>query len=145
MVRLDCPAVVLVSAPNTGKSLVISATSSGTAEVNINSFTTRGITLGHVRIFCEPEQEVALENVAGVSIPSKMQLIQERLVKGRKDKKKKKNDNDDAMEEKRQLDGEGDEGMGGADAIRINNNDNDTEWGDFGEGMPHCQAASPSS
>ncbi len=83
-------------------------------------------------------------NVAGVSIPSKRQLIQERLVKGSKDKKKKKNDNDDAREEKRQLDGEEDERLGGVDAIRIDNDNNDAGW-DVGEVMAHCQAASPSS
>jgi hypothetical protein len=99
--------------------------------------------LGHVRVFWESEPEIASGDVTGVSIPSERQLIQDRLVKGRRDKKKKKNNNDDARKEKRQLDGEGDEGLGGVDAIRIDNNDNDARWGDVREGMPHRRSALP--
>ncbi|KAL3774323.1 hypothetical protein ACHAW5_009842 [Stephanodiscus triporus] len=66
VVRLDCPAVVLVGAPNVGKSSIVRAISSGTPEVNNYPFTTRGVTLGHVRVFWESEREVALGNVAGI-------------------------------------------------------------------------------
>ena len=81
IVRLDQPAVVLVGAPNVGKSSIVRAISSGTPEVNNYPFTTRGMTLGHVQVFWESEAEVAAGNVAGVSIPSEQQLVQERLVK----------------------------------------------------------------
>ena len=81
IVRLDCPAVVLVGAPNVGKSSIVRAISSGMPEVNNYPFTTRGMTLGHVQVFWESEQEVAAGNVAGVSIPSENQLVQERLIK----------------------------------------------------------------
>ena len=57
------------------------AISSGTPEVNNYPFTTRGMTLGHVQVFWESEQEVALGNVAGVSIPSEQLLSQEKLIK----------------------------------------------------------------
>jgi len=50
-VRLDTPAVVLVGAPNVGKSSIVRAISSGTPEVNNYPFTTRGMTLGHVEVF----------------------------------------------------------------------------------------------
>jgi GTP1/Obg family GTP-binding protein len=107
VVRLDCPAVVLVGAPNTGKSSIVRTISSGTPEVNNYPFTTRGVTLGHVRVFWENERAVSLGQVAGVSIPSEKQLIQERLVKGRKDKDKKKqmkDTNDDTKEKKQKND-----------------------------------------
>jgi GTP1/Obg family GTP-binding protein len=105
VVRLDCPAVVLVGAPNVGKSSIVRTISSGTPEVNNYPFTTRGVTLGHVRVFWENERAVSLGQVAGVSIPSEKQLIQERLVKGRKDKNKKQtkdNTSDDNTKEKKQ-------------------------------------------
>ena len=107
VVRLDCPAVVLVGAPNVGKSSIVRTISSGTPEVNNYPFTTRGVTLGHVRVFWENERAVSLGQVAGVSIPSEKQLIQERLVKGRKDKDKKKqtkDTNDDTKEKKQKND-----------------------------------------
>ncbi|KAL7430256.1 hypothetical protein ACHAXM_002096 [Skeletonema potamos] len=79
IVRLDCPAVVLVGAPNVGKSSIVRAISSGTPEVNNYPFTTRGMTLGHVQVFWESEEDVAIGNVAGVSIPSEKDLVQEKL------------------------------------------------------------------
>ncbi|KAL3767179.1 hypothetical protein ACHAWU_003270 [Discostella pseudostelligera] len=69
VVRLDCPAVVLVGAPNVGKSSIVRAISSGTPEVNNYPFTTRGVTLGHVRIFWENESAVSSGKVAGASVP----------------------------------------------------------------------------
>ncbi|KAM3573804.1 hypothetical protein VYU27_004225 [Nannochloropsis oceanica] len=48
IVQLDTPTVVLVGAPNVGKSSIVRAISSGTPEVNNYPFTTRGMTLGHV-------------------------------------------------------------------------------------------------
>lgn len=65
----------------TGKSSIVRAISSGTPEVNNYPFTTRGMTLGHVQVFWESDQDVAIGNVAGVSIPSEKQLVQENLVR----------------------------------------------------------------
>ena len=79
-VRLDCPAVVLVGAPNVGKSSIVRAISSGTPEVNNYPFTTRGMTLGHVEVFWESDDDVSLGNVAGVSIPTQRKISQEKLV-----------------------------------------------------------------
>ncbi|EOD22001.1 hypothetical protein EMIHUDRAFT_458246 [Emiliania huxleyi CCMP1516] len=47
-VETDAPVAVLVGMPNVGKSSIVSATSSGTPEVNDYPFTTRGLKLGHV-------------------------------------------------------------------------------------------------
>jgi len=80
-----------------------------------------------------------LGNVAGVSIPSEKQLIQERLVKGRKDKKKKK------KKKEEEDDDEGGEELGGAEAVGPVDDDNDDGWGDVEEGKPSRRAASPSS
>lgn len=48
VVELDTPTVVLVGAPNVGKSSIVRAVSSGTPEVNDYPFTTRGVTIGHI-------------------------------------------------------------------------------------------------
>ncbi len=86
MVQLDCLAVAFVGAPNIGKLSIIRVIRSITPKVNIYHFTMCGIMLRHLRIFWGLEREVALGNVAGISIPSERQLIQEHLVKSCKDK-----------------------------------------------------------
>jgi len=58
-VRLDTPAVVLVGAPNVGKSSIVRSISSGTPEVNNYPFTTRGMTLGHVEVFWSNNDSIA--------------------------------------------------------------------------------------
>lgn len=58
-VRLDTPAVVLVGAPNVGKSSIVRAISSATPEVNNYPFTTRGMTLGHVEVFWSDNDDIA--------------------------------------------------------------------------------------
>eukprot|EP00529_Nitzschia_sp_RCC80_P025481 CAMPEP_0113471950 /NCGR_PEP_ID=MMETSP0014_2-20120614/17253_1 /TAXON_ID=2857 /ORGANISM="Nitzschia sp." /LENGTH=535 /DNA_ID=CAMNT_0000364623 /DNA_START=46 /DNA_END=1653 /DNA_ORIENTATION=+ /assembly_acc=CAM_ASM_000159 len=56
-VQLDTPAVVLVGAPNVGKSSIVRYISSATPEVNNYPFTTRGMTLGHVEVFWSNEDD----------------------------------------------------------------------------------------
>jgi len=51
VIQLDTPAVVLVGAPNVGKSSIVREVSSASPEVNSYPFTTRGMTLGHVEVF----------------------------------------------------------------------------------------------
>jgi len=48
VIHLDLPTIVLVGAPNVGKSSIVRAVSSGTPEVNDYPFTTRGVTIGHI-------------------------------------------------------------------------------------------------
>jgi nucleolar GTP-binding protein len=59
IVKLDTPAVVLVGAPNVGKSSIVRAISSATPEVNNYPFTTRGMTLGHVEVFWSDNEAIA--------------------------------------------------------------------------------------
>jgi nucleolar GTP-binding protein len=58
-VQLDTPAVVLVGAPNVGKSSIVRYISSATPEVNNYPFTTRGMTLGHVEVFWDEGNSIA--------------------------------------------------------------------------------------
>jgi nucleolar GTP-binding protein len=58
-VQLDTPAVVLVGAPNVGKSSIVRYISSATPEVNNYPFTTRGMTLGHVEVFWSDDGNIA--------------------------------------------------------------------------------------
>eukprot|EP00934_Nitzschia_sp_Nitz4_P007223 Nitzschia sp. Nitz4//scaffold76_size158648//14244//15796//NITZ4_002529-RA/size158648-augustus-gene-0.124-mRNA-1//1//CDS//3329557794//7213//frame0 len=63
-VQLDTPAVVLVGAPNVGKSSIVRYISSATPEVNNYPFTTRGMTLGHVQVYWDESHRVA-----GATVP----------------------------------------------------------------------------
>lgn len=58
-----------------GKSSIVRAISSGTPEVNNYPFTTRGVTLGHVRIFWENESAVSSGKVAGASVPKENEYL----------------------------------------------------------------------
>jgi nucleolar GTP-binding protein len=59
IIQLDTPAVVLVGAPNVGKSSIVREISSATPEVNNYPFTTRGMTLGHVEVFWSDNEAIA--------------------------------------------------------------------------------------
>lgn len=48
VVELETPTIVLVGAPNVGKSSIVRVVSSGTPEVNDYPFTTRGVSIGHI-------------------------------------------------------------------------------------------------
>jgi nucleolar GTP-binding protein len=57
VLELKRPTVVLVGAPNVGKSSLVRAVSSGTPEVNDYPFTTRGVTIGHIYTTDEQNDE----------------------------------------------------------------------------------------
>lgn len=52
----ECPVAVLVGMPNVGKSSIVTATSTGTPEINSYPFTTRGLKLGHVGAYGAPDR-----------------------------------------------------------------------------------------
>ena len=62
IVQVETPAVVLVGAPNVGKSSIVRAISSATPEVNNYPFTTRGMTLGHVEVFWSSDPTNQFDN-----------------------------------------------------------------------------------
>ena len=80
-VALSTPAVVLVGAPNVGKSSIVRCISSATPEVNNYPFTTRGMTLGHVEVFWSD-----VGSIANAMIPDenrKAKMPSEEVLTGR--------------------------------------------------------------
>ncbi|KAL7519652.1 hypothetical protein ACHAWX_004411 [Stephanocyclus meneghinianus] len=116
MVTLDSPAVVLVGAPNVGKSSIVRAISSGTPEVNNYPFTTRGMTLGHVQVFWESDADVVKGNVAGVAIPSDKDLVREKL--NRRGLKTTRMEKNESVTELATDETNGDQGRGAHDAYK---------------------------
>lgn len=72
VVALSTPAVVLVGAPNVGKSSIVRCISSATPEINNYPFTTRGMTLGHVEVFWSDVGSIANAMIPDVNRKSKM-------------------------------------------------------------------------
>lgn len=82
-VQLDTPAVVLVGAPNVGKSSIVRWISSATPEVNNYPFTTRGMTLGHVEVFWDDDNSIARAVVPNDSSSRKKSSLSPDVVDGR--------------------------------------------------------------
>lgn len=76
-IQLDTPAVVLVGAPNVGKSSIVRFISSATPEVNNYPFTTRGMTLGHVEVFWDADY-----NIARATVPTSGKKVSGRAPSG---------------------------------------------------------------
>ena len=81
-VRLDTPAVVLVGAPNVGKSSIVRTISSATPEVNNYPFTTRGMTLGHVQVFWKDQTTTAAAIIPELDEGRKGSKIQNNALDG---------------------------------------------------------------